>query len=147
MFLNIDRARVGPDPDRPLNVRARAGSCSRAGPGLAKSVEGRPGPTRGQSMHCAHLLLHCARLLLHFACLLLPCTPSSMLHCACLLLLHARLSVLVLCRLRLKALSRPNRAEGSRGRHKPSLRPVTAHGSGFISQKPEAAAQADGFAF
>ena len=38
-----------------------------------------------------------------------------------------------------------HRAVGSRGRHKPSLRPVTAHGSGFKSQKPEAAAQADGF--
>ena len=37
---------------------------------------------------------------------------------------------LVLCRLRLRALSRPSRAVGSRGRHKPSLRPVTAHGSG-----------------
>ena len=53
--------------------------------------------------------------------------------------------LLVLCRLRLRALSRPSRAVGSRGRHKPSLRPVTAHGSGFKYQKPEAAAQADGF--
>jgi hypothetical protein len=52
---------------------------------------------------------------------------------------------LVLCRLRLKALSRPNRAESSRGHHKPLLRLVTAHGSGFISQKPEAMAQAYGF--
>ena len=52
---------------------------------------------------------------------------------------------LVLCRLRLRALSRPSQAVGSRGRHKPSLRPMMAHGSGFKYQKPEAAAQADGF--
>ena len=51
----------------------------------------------------------------------------------------------VLCWLRLRALSRPSQAVGSRGHHKPSLRPVTAHGSGFKYQKPEAAAQADGF--
>ena len=59
--------------------------------------------------------------------------------------IHARSmeSHLVLCRLRLRALSRPSRAVGSRGRHKPSLRPVTAHGSGFKSQKPEAAAFCD----
>ena len=36
----------------------------------------------------------------------------------------------VLCQLRLKALSLLSRAVGSRGRHKPSLRPVMAHGSG-----------------
>jgi hypothetical protein len=55
------------------------------------------------------------------------------------------MATLVLCRLRLKALSWLNRAESSPGHHKPSLKPVTAHGSGFTSQKPEAAAQADGF--
>ena len=53
--------------------------------------------------------------------------------------------LLVLCRLRLRALSRPSRAVGSWGHHKPSLRPVMAHGSGFKYQKPEAAAQANGF--
>ena len=52
---------------------------------------------------------------------------------------------IVLCRLRLRALSQPSRAVGSRDHHKPSLRPVTAHSSGFKYQKPEAAAQADGF--
>ena len=53
--------------------------------------------------------------------------------------------LIVLCQLRLRALSWPSQAIGSQGHHKPSLRPVTAHGSGFKSQKPEAAAQADSF--
>ena len=54
-------------------------------------------------------------------------------------------SPVVMCRLRYQAWSRPSWAESSPSRHKPSLRPLTAHGSSFISQKPEAAAQADGF--
>ena len=54
-------------------------------------------------------------------------------------------SCLVLCRLRLKAWSRPCRAVGSLSRHKPSLGLVTAHGSGLDFKKPKAAAWATAF--
>ena len=90
-------------------------------------------------MHSSKDIIWIHRLLNDFSSIFSLSLPTT-LHCD-----NQGTICLVLCRLRLKALSRPSRAVGSRGRHKPSLRPVTAHGSGFRSQKPEAAAQADGF--
>ena len=47
---------------------------------------------------------------------------------------------IVTWRPRLLGLSQPCRAVGSRGRHKLSHKPVTAHGSGLVFTKPEAGA-------